>query len=174
MTQTTIPQSVLTDFENRTVVSVTDLVWVDEAHTALTAKVPFAELEGFGPIPFATSADADTAHGREIWNNAISGAYSDIAAYVPPTAQQRREMMPDLEKWRVDTIIGLESGLREKINAALDKWPEPKRTIAKNKLNSVTHFRRTDTLFDDIGADPDVGKSPEDIDAMWLAGASLT
>ncbi|EFM61770.1 Hypothetical protein BROD_2238 [Brucella sp. NF 2653] len=120
--------------------------------------------------------DGDEFGSAPMFQQWIKENNPTITPYSPPpkpTPEQQRAMLPDLEKWRVDTIIDLEPGLRDKIDAAIDKWPEPKRTIAKNKLKSVTNFRRTDPLFDDIGADPDVGKSPEDIDTMWLAGASL-
>ncbi|MRN67962.1 hypothetical protein [Brucella sp. 10RB9213] len=91
----------------------------------------------------------------------------------PPTPEERRAMMRPLEKWRVDTIIDLEPGLRDKINAVIARWPDPKRTIAKNKLASVTEFYRIDPLFDELGSEAEIGKSPDDIDAMWADGAAL-
>ncbi|OAE43913.1 hypothetical protein [Brucella intermedia] len=102
----------------------------------------------------------------------------DLNEWVPnpaiePTPEEKRAMMPKLEKWRVDTVIDLETGLRDKINAAIATWPDPKRTIAKNKLASVSVFDRLDPLFDELGAEPEVGKTPDDIDNMWTAGAAL-
>lgn len=91
----------------------------------------------------------------------------------PPTMEELRTKMPRLPKWRIDTIIDLEPGLRDKINAAIEVMPEPNRTISKNKLASVVEFSRTDSLFELIGSDLSIGKSPEDIDAMWEAAAAL-
>lgn len=87
--------------------------------------------------------------------------------------EEKRALMPMLERWRVNTIIDLEQGLREKINAAIEAMPEPQRTISKNKLADVQLFSRLDPLFELIGRAPEVGKTPEDIDAMWEAGITL-
>ncbi|KAB2656264.1 hypothetical protein F9K94_17325 [Brucella tritici] len=170
---THISEDVLNDWHNRTVISVSNLHWVDANNTMLDCSVLFEELEPLGAIPFTTCDSADTHHGRLIWERALRGDYGKIAPFIKPTPEEQRARMPNLEKWRVDTIIDLELGLRDKINAAIDKWPEPKRTISKNKFKSVTNFSRLDPLFDDVGADPEVGKTPEDIDAMWAAGAAL-
>lgn len=168
-----VTTSTLTDYRNRTVVSVSKLRWRDQEHKALDCEVLFEELTGFGPIPFATNSDADTRHGREIWENALKGEYGKIGEFVPPTPEELRQDMPPLQKWRVDTIIDLEPGLRDKINNAIDKMPEPTRTVSKNKLSSVIEFYRTDPLFELIGSDPSIGKTPDDIDAMWQAALAL-
>lgn len=164
----------MSDYRNRTVLSVSKLQWRDADHTALDCEVLFEELEQIGPIPFATNANADTDHGREIWEKATNGDYGDIQPFVPPTPEELRQEMPPLEKWRVDTIIDLEPGLREKINNAIEQMAEPNRTISKNKLSSVVEFYRTDPLFDLIGSDPSIGKSPDDIDDMWQAALALS
>lgn len=168
-----VPAHVLVDFKSRTVVEVRNPRWVNANHTMFDADILFQELSPMGHVPFTATAEADTNHGAEIWSNALAGNYGDIAEYAPPTIEEQRARMPNLEKWRVDTIIDLEPGLREKINAAIDTWPEPKRTISMNKFKSVTSFSRLDPLFDDVGVDPTVGKTPTDIDSMWSAGASL-
>ncbi|HHV66615.1 MAG TPA: hypothetical protein GXX48_03065 [Ochrobactrum intermedium] len=155
------------------ILSVTNLNWVDAEQTKFDAVVEFEEL---GIVPYTASPDSTSDYGQEIWANGIAGEYGDIADYEEPqplTPEELRKMMPKLEKWRVDTVIDLETGLRDKINAAIAKWPDPKRTIAKNKLASVTVFDRLDPLFDELGAEPEVGKTPDDIDAMWAAGAAL-
>ncbi|MGN6451307.1 MAG: hypothetical protein ACTHLK_22485 [Brucella intermedia] len=46
-----------------------------------------------------------------------------------------------------------QTALRDNINAAIANWPDPKRTIAKNKLASVTVFDRLDALFDELGSE---------------------
>lgn len=97
-----------------------------------------------------------------------------VATVAPDrTPDEKRAAMPPLQKWRVDTVIDLEPGLREKIGAAIEGMPEPNRTISRNKLASVMEFYRTDPLFDLIGSDPTIAKNPDDIDAMWEAAAAL-
>lgn len=168
-----IPVAILADYKSRTVVEVLNPRWVNADHTMFDADILFEQLAPMGHIPFTAVPDADTDHGMKIWEKGIAGDYGPIAEYVPLSVEEQRTRMPNLEKWRVDTVIDLEPGLRDKINAAIDKWPEPKRTIAKNKFKSVISFSRLDGLFDDVGSDPEVGKTPEDIDAMWAAGAAL-
>lgn len=92
----------------------------------------------------------------------------------PPTPEEIRANMPPLARWRFNTMIDRETGLRDKINAAIEELPEQQRTIARNKLADVVDFIRIDTLFDLLGAHPDIGKTPEDIDTMWWGGLALT
>jgi len=162
------------DFQNRTVVSVSNPKWDNAEHTMLTADVLFQELEALGPIPFTSTDNADTAHGVVVWQKAIAGEYGPIADYVPPTPEQLRAAMLPLERWRLNTIIDLQAGLRDRINAAIEDMPEPGRTIARNKLADVQQYYRTDPLFDLLGGHPGIDLSPEDIDAMWADGLALS
>lgn len=155
------------------IVDVVALKWLDPEHTMLGGTVVTTE---FGSIPVCYRENYDTPEGRKLWDDAHAGRYGPIFEYQAPpelTPEEKRAMMPKLEKWRVDTVIDLETGLRDKINAAIAAWPDPKRTIAKNKLASVTVFDRLDPLFDELGSEPEVGKTPDDIDIMWTAGAAL-
>lgn len=104
------------------------------------------------------------------WMAENDGSYT-VEINEPPTPEQQRAMLPDLEKWRVDSIIDLTTGLRDQINAAIDGLEEPTRTVSRNKLQSVAMFSRADPLFSTIGAA--VGLTDEQIDAMWTAAASL-
>lgn len=79
-----IPLGVMTDYKNRTVVSVANPRWGDAAHSTLAADVVFEELQSLGAVPFSTSAGADTEHGQQVWDNAIAGQYGPIAEYVAP------------------------------------------------------------------------------------------
>lgn len=103
----------------------------------------------------------------------VAGLPKFIDQLVEITAQERREAMPPLVRWRLNTIIDLEVGLRDKINAAIAEMPDPARTIARNKLADVLDFVRVDSLLDQLGAHPTIGKTPEDIDVMWMAGHAL-
>jgi len=100
----------------------------------------------------------------------------EILPYAPPpepTPEERRAAMPPLERWRLNTIIDLQPGLRDRINTAIEDLPEPNRTITRNKLADVQQYYRTDPLFDLLGAHPGIDLSPEDIDAMWADGLAL-
>jgi hypothetical protein len=120
--------------------------------------------------------DGDEYGSAPMFRQWVEDNNPQVLPYEPPpepTPEEIRAAMPPLAKWRVDTVIDLEPGLRDKINAAIEAMPEPNRTISKNKLASVTEFIRTDPLFELIGGDPSIGKSPEDIDAMWQAALAL-
>lgn len=146
-------------------------VWCNPEHSIIDVDVRFTHLLEW--VPFTAINGTGEAHTQDVWDRVIAGEYGPIADFVPPTPEHVRANMPDLERWRVNTVIDLEPGLREKIDAAIDAMPEPQRTISKNKLTDVQMFRRTDPLFDLIGSDPSIGKTPEDIDAMWQAALVL-
>lgn len=57
--------------------------WVDEQQTAIALQVTF--LEHPDPMPFCAMADDPEAHGRAIFERAVSGEFGPVAAYVPPT-----------------------------------------------------------------------------------------
>lgn len=92
----------------------------------------------------------------------------------PPTPEEIRASMPPLARWRFNTMIDSEAGLRDKINAAIEELPEQQRTIARNKLADVQDYIRIDPLFDFLGAHPAIGKTADEIDTMWAAGLALT
>jgi len=162
------------DLNNQPVGAVTNLIWNSADKTSFNCEVTFSDgpLKGI-PVPFTATSGDTTEHGKVIWQAGVNGDYGRIRAYTPPTTAQLRANLPALEKWRVDTVIDLEPGLRDKINAAVEAMSEPNRTISKNKLASVTLFYRNDPLFDLIGSDPSIGKSPIDIDQMWSAALQL-
>lgn len=104
----------------------------------------------------------------------VDGVPQLVDLLVEITHEERRAAMLPLAKWRFNTIVDLETGLRDKINSVIAEMPEPQRTIARNKLADVQEYVRVDTLFDVLGAHPSIGKTPEDIDAMWAAGHALS
>ncbi len=168
-----IPEEVLKNYANRTVEDAKNPRWVNAEHTILDIDVLFTELRPMGYVPLTTMEKADTAHGAELWAKSKAGAFGPIAPFVGPTIEFIREQMPELERWRVNTVIDFEAGLRDKIDAAIEAMAEPQRTISKNKLADVQMFRRNDPLFELIGSTPSIGKTPEDIDAMWMEAANL-
>lgn len=147
--------------------------WHDAEHFSITCDVT---VQGLGKMPFSVGHRTDTPYGIKLWQEFQDGIHGAIAPYIAPpepSPAEKRALMPELERWRVNTVIDLEPGLREKINAAIDTMPEPQRTISKNKLADVQFFSRVDPLFEFIGNVPDIAKSPEDIDAMWEMATTL-
>ena len=167
---TEIPQEVLQDYQNRTVIDVTNLKWHDAEHTVLDADVLFQELESMGPVPFSTSADSDTRHGLEVWTKALEGDYGAITEFVPPSLEEIRSRMAPLLKWRFEAVVDM-NGLRTAIDDALETLPEPDRTVAKSKRQYVAEFHRDDPLFLQLGSA--LSLSQEQIDDLWQVGLSL-
>lgn len=91
----------------------------------------------------------------------------------PPTPEGLRAQMPKLAKWRVFAAINLVPGLREKIDAAIERMPEPAKTINRSKFDNVVELDRLDPLFDLIGGDEEIGFSRDDIDLMWMQAAQF-
>lgn len=127
------------------------------------------EIDGYPDgtieVPLKPSAD-------HIWQN---GSWVYIEPPVP-TPEDQRALMPPLEKWRFDTIIDSRSGLREKIETAIDRnIPDLlQRATVRNKFRSVTQFSRLDPMFPFLASDPDININDQEIDEMWQQGLALT
>ncbi len=156
----TVSEDILSDWRNRTVVSVSELRWADENRTMLNCNVLFQELSTFGPIPFTTVKDADTEHGLEIWQKASDGEYGPIAAFVAPPV-----IYPDLTARQLR--LGLNSlGKLAVVEAAINQLPDPAKSEAKIEWEFASTFRRDHPLI--IQISPILNLSNEQIDAVWL------
>lgn len=160
-----VSEAVLSDWRNRTVISVSDLRWADESKTMLNCKVLFQELSSFGAIPFTAIEDADTQHGLEIWNNATSGEYGKIADFVAPTSEQIRERLPHLTARQLR--LGLLSlGKLGDVPAAIAALPSPDKEQAEIEWQYASEFRRLHPLI--VQLIPILGLSDDQIDGIWL------
>jgi hypothetical protein len=158
----TIPQDVLADWQNRTVVSVSNLHWNNADHTMLTSDVLFQELEALGPVPFSTMADADTKHGVEIWTKAVAGDYGAIAEYVaPPTP------IPSSVSARQFKLQLLAAGLLDQVEAWVASQPRDVQIAYANSGSFVRGEPMMQQGFTDLGF------TPEQIDAFFMAAATL-
>jgi hypothetical protein len=169
----TIPQEVLHDYQNRTVVSVSNLRWNNAEHTMFTADVLFEELEALGAIPFTTTADTDTKHGLEIWEKANAGAYGAIAEYVPPTVEQIRAQMPPITPRQLRLTM-LTIGLTEQEildYIALIENPEAK-AFAEIEWKWASVIQRNHPLVDVIRASLE-NMTEENLDSLWMYAAAL-
>lgn len=156
----------------RTVLSVENPSWSNEDHSILTATVLFEELEGLGPIPFSTSADADTEHGRYVWDNALKNEYGPIADFVPPTADERRASMPPLtaKQFRLGMRrIGMTSA---KVNELIEQIPdEDEREDARTEWEYSVTYERMHPFVVDLSKK--AGIKPEQLDAAWEEALTL-
>lgn len=121
-------------------------------------------------VPDATS----NRHRRMIAEWEADG--NTIPPYDPP-APTLDELYPPLEPWQFWSIIEL-SGIGEQaLRDAIDLIPDPAFKIkAKAKLANPPGGRyfRSDPLFSNAFLMMQLGKTAEEINAIWTAGAQLT
>ena len=157
-----IPQEVLLDYQNRTVVSVSNPRWADAGHTLLDADVVFQELESLGASPFTTVADADTNHGVEIWTKANAGDYGAIAEYVEPPP-----VIPDRVTSRQFGIQLIRAGIKDEVDA----WIATQDAETQWAYNKSNTFVRTDEMMQN--GFTALGFTPQQIDDFFLAASLL-
>ncbi|MFI3902614.1 hypothetical protein [Ochrobactrum sp. S1502_03] len=73
--------------------------WGSADRHALDVDVMFEEYEELGLQPFSTQASADTEHGLEIWEKAMSGEYGPIADYVASEPKPVVVVIPAVTLW---------------------------------------------------------------------------
>lgn len=166
-----ISPEVLKDYKHRTVVSVENLKWDNPEHTSITGEVVFEELAPLGKIPFTTTIDSDTDHGREIWEKANWGEYGEIEEYVHPTAEEIRQAMPALTKRQLKLGL-LQNGIDPgQVTALINSMPAQQRAVAKIEWEDASQFKRAHPLVVQIGTA--LGLTPEQMDAMWIQAHGL-
>ena len=157
-----IPQDVLIDYQNRTVVSVENLQWADAAHTLLNADVLFEQLSSMGHVPFTTTDNADTKHGQEIWDKANAGDYGVIAEYVEPPP-----VIPDRVSARQFGLQLIALGLKSQVDA----WIASQDASTQWAYDKSSTFVRTDEMMQSGFAA--LGFSTEQINQFFLAASLL-
>jgi hypothetical protein len=65
-----------------TILQVKKPVWANQENTVLNVEVRFEELNDLDFIPHSTQDNADTEHGKTLWDEAIKGTYGEIAPFV--------------------------------------------------------------------------------------------
>lgn len=157
-----IPQEVFLDYQNRTVVSVSDLQWNNAEHTMLTANVLFDELEDLGPVPFTTFADADTAHGVEVWTKALAGEYGAISEYTPPPPH-----IPQVvSRFQARAALHLAGHLPAVEAAILASDP-----LTQMAWQDAQEFRRNSPTILSLAAV--LGLSDNDVDDLFIAASEI-
>ncbi len=165
-----IPADVLADYTSRTVEDVKNPRWMNAGHTVLDADVKFRELAPLGYIPFTAVENADTEHGREIWQKAKAGDYGTIAEYEPPSIEEERARMPNLTARQIR--LGLLSlGKLSGVQSAIDALPEPAKSEAIIEWDFASEFRRLHPLI--VQLIPLLGLTDEQVDIVWEQFATV-
>lgn len=94
-----IPEEVLKDYQNRTITGVRNPRWDNAEHTMFTVEIISVELEALGYRDFTVTANADTAHGKQIWSEVLAGQYGEIAEYVEPLPAPTVIIIPAVTLW---------------------------------------------------------------------------
>lgn len=134
---TTIPDEVLFDYQNRTVLDAKNPRWDNAEHTSMTVDVLFAELESLGYIPFGAVDEADTTHGQLIWDNAIAGLYGLIAEYVPPVIGPEQTPLTNIQFY---TMLEVIEKMTEFEAAIETLTPASKKIMMRNTYRLSTEF----------------------------------
>ncbi|MGW6778966.1 hypothetical protein ACWF50_13095 [Brucella pseudogrignonensis] len=139
---------------------------------SMTDDIEHSQLCGFDVIGIDSNYGFTFGPGGTVYGKKWTG--SEIVDPISlMTVEELRTIMPELERWRLNVVINLRSGLHEKIVAGLEALPDPSKTIALAKIADKPTFLRTDPLFDQILSIPEIGLTDEDIDALWKQAAKL-
>lgn len=146
---------------------------------ALSIDIDFTGVNSGERIRAVYILRDDDGHGSApMIREWIAANNPEILPYTPPlpaTPEELRAAMQPLAKWRFDTVIDSRPGLRDKIEAAIDRnLTDPlQRAMARNKFRSVPEFYRVDSLFPLLSSDPEINISDDEIDVMWQQGLDL-
>jgi hypothetical protein len=112
------------------ITSATNLQWGNPEHTYINMNVTF-EHTGDDLLPFTANQNDTEAHGKDIFNRAVSGEWGSIADYVEPVdtrtyAQKRQSEYPaigdQLDALFHAGVFPLE--MAAQIQAVKDKYPK--------------------------------------------------
>lgn len=70
-----------------TLTNISDIQYASEDKTSIDATVVLKEFP-LEPMPFTASKYDSMAHGREIYNDILSGEFGEIAPYVAPVIHE--------------------------------------------------------------------------------------
>jgi hypothetical protein len=87
----------------RTVNSVRNVRWADEAHTQIYMEVDFDELDDEF-VPFAADPNDVEPHGRKLYADALAGVYGEVGEFLPPPDITGDEAMDMLRRMRDDKL----------------------------------------------------------------------
>ena len=111
------------------ITSATNLQWGNPEHTYINMNVTF-EHTGDDVLPFTANQNDTEAHGKDIFNRAVSGEWGAIAEYVEPVdtrtyVEKRQAEYPPLKE-QLDYIYhnGVEAWKADMILPVKNKYPK--------------------------------------------------
>lgn len=107
-----------TDFK---VSMVTDIQWLDAAHTGVKCKVTFPNHPGgfTYPLAYHLHASDKEEHGQKLFKEVLSGRWGKIAEYVPDltalsaAARVKRNQLITATDWTQMSDVGLDDTVTE-------------------------------------------------------------
>lgn len=109
----------------------------------------------------------------EVPDNVFPGFILENGEWVAPPAPEptREELYQPLIPWKFHAILAIAglSGDLEAVLSSLDPIPQ---AVARSKLERVSEYYRDDPLTIQLGAA--IGKTPEELDALWTQAHALT
>lgn len=113
----------------------------------------------FGAVAAPDGVDIGWALVDGVWTAPTDGEPAPATTFAP------------LSPWQFQAALAI-AGLDTALVAAIAAMTDPTaKAVAKAKLEYSGVYLRSDPLFDQLGAL--VGKTPEDIDAIWAQAAAL-
>ena len=112
------------------ITSATNLQWGNPEHTYINMNVTFAHT-GNEVLPFTANQNDTEAHGKDIFNRAVSGEWGSIAEYVEPVdtrtyAEKRQSEYPSIGD-QLDALFHagvFPTDMAATIQAVKDKYPK--------------------------------------------------
>jgi hypothetical protein len=82
------PKTYNVDRSNKlTLTNISDMQYAEEDKSSVNCTVVFKEFP-LEPMPFTADKYDSMAHGREIYNDIVSGEFGEVADYVPPKDEE--------------------------------------------------------------------------------------
>ena len=153
-----------TSYHFRTPVEVQSPRWMDAEQTMIDIDVLFEELRPMGHIVFTATANADTDHGRAIWDGCIAGDYGIIANYVPApelTPEEQRAQMPPISKRQLRLTLVRNGISLSDLDAAILAMGDE----AVIEWQDASEYRRLHPLLNQVATH--LSLTQEQVDAMW-------
>lgn len=126
------------------------------------------EHPSYGWIPFTASPDDIETLGKEIYNKAISGEYSEIAEYVAPPVQV---LIPSFVTMRQARLALLQQGLLSQVQTAIDSLPSPQKEAAQIEWDYSSEVHRDKPFVQLLGST--LGLSDEQLDSLFELASTL-
>lgn len=134
--------------------------WSNSSQTAVNLAVVFSAI---GEVPFCASPDDVEAHGREIFNRAVSGDFGVIAGYVAPVVSA-----PAVVSFFQGCAALQMGGYLEAVEAYMTG---PATAVEKLAWRTITEIRRNSPLTSKLAAM--LGLTEAQVDDLFILAATI-